>query len=65
MPLPLHDPNQAAFGFFTIPTLLPCANCSSSSPFRTAVIRVSITDDSLSSDGTAIAALPFFELDGF
>ena len=34
-------------------------NCSSSSPFRTAVIKVSITACSLSSDATAIAAFPF------
>jgi integrase len=32
------------------------ANCSSSSPLRTAVIKVSITVGNLSSDGTAIAA---------
>jgi len=31
-------------------------NCSSSSPLRTAVIKVSMTVGSLSSDGTAIAA---------
>lgn len=35
------------------------ANCVSSSPDRVATISVSITAGSLSSDGTAIAALPF------
>jgi hypothetical protein len=35
------------------------ANCSSISPLRTAVINMSITVGGLSSEGTAIAVLPF------
>jgi hypothetical protein len=31
-----HHIGYAALRFFTAPTLLPCAKCSSSSPFRTA-----------------------------
>ena len=46
-------------------TFLDITNISSSSPLRTAVINVSITDGSLSSDGTAIAALPFSNSMGF
>src|ERR1700716_450840 len=45
--------------------LLACAKCSSSSPLRTAAIKVSITDGSLSSDGTAMALLPFSNSSGF
>jgi hypothetical protein len=46
-------------GFFT------CANRSSSSPLRTAMINVSMTAGILSSDGTAIAVLPFSNSTGF
>jgi hypothetical protein len=41
------------------PVLAAWLNSSSSSPARTAVIRVSITAGSLSVDGTTIPALPF------
>jgi hypothetical protein len=41
------------------PALAAWLNSSSSSPARTAVIRVSITGGSLSVDGTTIPALPF------
>jgi hypothetical protein len=39
--------------------LLALAMTSSSSPAQTAAMRVSMTDDSLSFDGTMIAGLPF------
>src|SRR5262249_31951376 len=44
--------------FGTVSGLFVCANCWSSSPLRTAVIRMSMTKGTLSSDGTAIAFLP-------
>jgi hypothetical protein len=45
------------------PVLAACLNSSSSSPARTAAIRVSITAGSLSSDGTNDAGLALLELD--
>jgi|SRR5258706_11882505 len=55
---PFFQSHQAAFRFFTVPTLLPCAKCSSSSPFRTAAISVSMIVGSLSLYNTTIADLP-------
>ena len=47
------------FGGIALPNLLDCFSCSSSSPALTALISVSITPGSFSSDPTAMAALPF------
>jgi hypothetical protein len=46
-------------GFFV------CANCASSSPLRTAVIKMSMTKGILLSDGMAIPFLPFSNSIGF
>ena len=50
---------------FGVACLLDCANCWSSSPVRIAEISMSITDGSLSKDGTAIAVFPFSNSVGF
>ena len=42
-----------------------CFNCASSSPLRTAVIKMSMTKEILLSDGTAIPFLPFSNSIGF
>jgi len=44
---------------YTIAGFFVCAKCSSSSPLRAAEIRMLMTKGILSSDGTAIAFLPF------
>ena len=51
--------------FTTVAGFFVCANCSSSSPLRTAVISMSMTKGILSSDGMAIAFLPFSNSIGF
>lgn len=58
--------DQAAFRFFCNGlALLALARMSSSSPPRTAAIKVSMTEASLSFAETAIAALPFSNSIGF
>jgi hypothetical protein len=62
---PFGHATRFPFDFDAFVCTLASANCWSSSPLRTAAIKVSITDGSLSSDGTAIAAFSFLNSIGF
>src|SRR5205814_2979303 len=55
----LTDDQAALRGLPIVPVFAAWLKRSSSSPARTAVIRVSITAGSLSLDGTTMPALPF------
>jgi hypothetical protein len=63
--LPHCTPSSRRFRLLHSPNLAPYTNGSLSSPSRPAVIEVSITNSSLSSDGAAMAAFPFSNSIGF